>query len=103
MIKSSQVLCHGVCNRIKSNLQHKIRKLLSLRLRSSEEKGYCKMKFVVVTGGVLSGIGKGITISSIGYVFILSFVLLHCMFMFNVDAFLRRKEFESHRSKLILT
>jgi len=31
-----------------------------------------KMKYIVVTGGVVSGLGKGITISSIGYSFYLS-------------------------------
>ena len=34
----------------------------------SEEGGARKMKYVVVTGGVVSGLGKGITASSIGVV-----------------------------------
>ena len=30
------------------------------------DSSVCSMKYVVVTGGVVSGLGKGITISSLG-------------------------------------
>jgi hypothetical protein len=52
-----------------------------------------KMKYLIVTGGVVSGLGKGITISSLG---VLLKAAGYSVTAIKVDPYLVRPSFQSH-------